>query len=52
MLGFDSIGKEYRYFIRRSTVKDPFTRHYQYHYGYSLDVDKMQRSSSLFIGYT
>jgi tRNA pseudouridine38-40 synthase len=43
-------GKEYRYFIRRSTVKDPFTRHYQFQYGYPLDVDKMREGALYLLG--
>ena len=43
-------GKEYRYFIRRSTVRDPFTRHYQYQYGYPLDIDKMREGALYLMG--
>ena len=43
-------GKEYRYFIRRSTVKDPFTRNYQFQYGYLLDVDKMREGALYLLG--
>src|SRR3954447_8798416 len=47
---YHPIGKEYRYFIRRSTVKDPFTRHYQFQYGYPLDVDKMREGALYLLG--
>src|SRR5690606_30415176 len=31
---FHTTGKEYRYFVRISALKDPFTRYYQYHYSF------------------
>jgi len=43
-------GKEYRYLIRQSKVKDPFTRHYQFQYGYPLDVDQMRKGATYLIG--
>jgi tRNA pseudouridine38-40 synthase len=47
---FDSIGKEYRYYIRRAQLNDPFTRNYQYHYSYSLDLDQMRRAVTHLLG--
>ena len=47
---FDSVGKEYRYYIRRSQLKDPFTRNYQYHYSYPLDLDKMREAVTYLLG--
>lgn len=47
---YDAIGKEYRYFIRLSKEKDPFTRLYRYHYPYELDVSAMEEASNYFIG--
>jgi len=47
---FDAKGKEYRYFIRLSDVKDPFTRHYQFQYGYHLNIEKMKEAASYLIG--
>jgi tRNA pseudouridine38-40 synthase len=47
---FDAKGKEYRYFVRASTTRDPFTRHFATSYPMSLDTATMQRASQAFIG--
>lgn len=47
---FDAVGKEYRYFLRLSQEKDPFTRFYQYHYPHPLDLCAMEEASNHFIG--
>ena len=47
---FDSVGKEYRYYIRRARLNDPFTRNYQYHYSYSLDLDQMREAVTYLLG--
>lgn len=47
---FDAVGKEYRYIVCTAREKDPFTRHYQFHYPYPLDVALMEEAASYFIG--
>lgn len=47
---FDTMGKEYRYYVHRTQINDPFTRHYQYQFSYSLDVIKMQLAASYLVG--
>jgi tRNA pseudouridine38-40 synthase len=47
---FHTSAKEYRYFIRISPLKDPFTRHYQFHTNYSLDVAKMKEGAAFLVG--
>lgn len=47
---YQTTGKEYRYFLRRSKVKDPFTRHYQFQYGYPLDIEQMRKAASHLVG--
>ncbi|MCQ6276417.1 tRNA pseudouridine(38-40) synthase TruA [Bacillus sp. V3B] len=47
---YQTTGKEYRYFVRKSKVKDPFTRHYQFQYGYPLDVEQMRKAANLLVG--
>lgn len=47
---FDAIGKEYRYFVRLGQEKDPFTRHYQFHLTYPLNIERMREAASCLIG--
>jgi tRNA pseudouridine38-40 synthase len=47
---FDAIGKEYRYFISQSKQRDPFLRHYAYHYRYPINVNKMEAAAIALIG--
>lgn len=47
---FDAVGKEYRYFVRLAPEKDPFTRHYQFHFTYPLNVERMRETVSYLIG--
>lgn len=47
---FDAKGKEYRYFVRLVKTNDPFTRHYQYQYGYHLDVNQMRYAAVHLVG--
>lgn len=47
---FDAVRKEYRYFIRLSKGKDPFTRFYQYNYPYELNIEAMEVASKYLIG--
>lgn len=47
---FDAKGKEYRYFIKRSKIHDPFSRNYQYLYPYELDVGGMREAALHLIG--
>src|SRR5690606_20163645 len=47
---FDTSGKEYRYFVRVSEERDPFTRNFQFHYSFSLDLDRMIKAADNLIG--
>lgn len=47
---FQTSGKEYRYFVRLSQERDPFTRHYQYHFTYPLDIERMREAVLYLIG--
>lgn len=47
---YQTTGKEYRYFIHQSKIKDPFTRHYQFQYGYPLDVEQMRKAATFLLG--
>ncbi|WP_338471360.1 tRNA pseudouridine(38-40) synthase TruA [Niallia sp. XMNu-256] len=47
---FDAIGKEYRYFIKRTAISDPFSRNYQFQYQYDLNIDLMRKAASYLIG--
>jgi tRNA pseudouridine38-40 synthase len=47
---YQTIGKEYRYFVRLSKVKDPFTRNYQFQYTFPLNIEKMREGAHHFIG--
>lgn len=47
---FDASGKEYRYVIYRGKVRDPFRRHYVWHYPYPLDVGVMREATSFLKG--
>lgn len=41
---FDAAGKEYRYFIRLSAIKDPFQRHFAYQFYFPLDYGAMSEA--------
>ncbi|MGE6379785.1 tRNA pseudouridine(38-40) synthase TruA [Peribacillus muralis] len=47
---FHTTGKEYRYIIDRSKLRDPFKRNYAYHFPYSLDELKMKEAMNHLIG--
>lgn len=47
---FDTVGKEYRYLVHNSPHKDPFLRHYAWHYPYALQVDLMQQAALQLVG--
>jgi len=47
---FDAAGKEYRYLIRLSAIKDPFTRHFYYQYSFALDLERMRQAASYLMG--
>ena len=47
---FKSIRKEYRYRISLSEERDPFLRHYAYHYPYSLNIDAMKKAAQYLVG--
>lgn len=47
---FDALRKEYRYFIRLSKLRDPFSRQYAYHYKYPINVKMMEKAAETLIG--
>ncbi|MDM5214829.1 tRNA pseudouridine(38-40) synthase TruA [Peribacillus sp. NJ4] len=47
---FHTTGKEYRYIVARSNLRDPFQRNYAYHYPYPLDGKAMREAISYLIG--
>ncbi|ASS94460.1 tRNA pseudouridine(38-40) synthase TruA [Peribacillus simplex] len=47
---FHTTGKEYRYIIARSKLRDPFQRNYAYHYPYPLDGEAMREAISYLLG--
>ncbi|YCI79485.1 tRNA pseudouridine(38-40) synthase TruA [Bacillus sp. R1-10] len=47
---FHTTGKEYRYIVARSKLRDPFKRNYAYHYPYPLNVEAMREAISYLIG--
>ncbi|WP_353051610.1 tRNA pseudouridine(38-40) synthase TruA [Peribacillus frigoritolerans] len=47
---FHTTGKEYRYIVARSKLRDPFKRNYAYHYPYPLNVEAMSEAISYLIG--
>ncbi|WP_436114863.1 tRNA pseudouridine(38-40) synthase TruA [Peribacillus frigoritolerans] len=47
---FHTTGKEYRYIVDRSKLRDPFKRNYAYHYPYPLNVEAMREAISYLIG--
>lgn len=47
---YDTVGKEYRYFLYRSSKRDPFRRNYAYQYPFPLNVESMREASSYLVG--
>jgi tRNA pseudouridine38-40 synthase len=47
---YDAIGKEYRYYLQMSSVRDPFQRNYAYQYPYKLDLETIKEASKYLIG--
>ncbi|WP_350494314.1 tRNA pseudouridine(38-40) synthase TruA [Peribacillus frigoritolerans] len=47
---FHTTGKEYRYIVARSKLRDPFKRNYAYHYPYPLNVKAMREAITYLIG--
>ncbi|WP_285769150.1 tRNA pseudouridine(38-40) synthase TruA [Peribacillus sp. SI8-4] len=47
---FHTTGKEYRYIIDRSKLRDPFKRNYAYHFPFPLDELKMREAMSHLVG--
>ncbi|MCY9006964.1 tRNA pseudouridine(38-40) synthase TruA [Peribacillus frigoritolerans] len=47
---FHTTGKEYRYIVARSKLRDPFKRNYAYHYPYPLNVEAIREAISYLIG--
>ena len=45
-----AVGKEYRYLIHNSFVRDPFSENRKYHYRYPLDEQLMHRAAQSFVG--
>ncbi|MBC1504965.1 tRNA pseudouridine(38-40) synthase TruA [Listeria booriae] len=47
---FGTTGKEYRYFVSRSAVFDPFARRFALHYPFALDIAKMREAADVLTG--
>ncbi|EAC4839392.1 tRNA pseudouridine(38-40) synthase TruA [Listeria monocytogenes] len=47
---FGTVGKEYRYVVKRTKIFDPFSRNFALHYPYELDISKMKLASKRLIG--
>jgi tRNA pseudouridine38-40 synthase len=47
---FHTTGKEYRYIVARSKLRDPFKRNYAFHYPYPLNVEAIREAISYLIG--
>lgn len=47
---YDAIGKEYRYFLLQSAIRDPFMRNYAYQFPYDLNFSDMETAAKLLIG--
>lgn len=47
---FDAVGKEYRYYLNTAVQRDPFNRHFAYHYPYLLDVAAMKQAAKELLG--
>lgn len=47
---FDTSGKEYRYFLNLSRIRDPFQRNFAYQYPYPLDLEAMEEASQYLLG--
>lgn len=47
---FDAVGKEYRYMLHLSEVRDPFQRNYAYRYPYPLKLEAMKEASLHLLG--
>ncbi|MED3789787.1 tRNA pseudouridine(38-40) synthase TruA [Peribacillus frigoritolerans] len=47
---FHTTGKEYRYIVARSKLRDPFKRNYAYHYPYPLNMAAIREAISYLIG--
>jgi tRNA pseudouridine38-40 synthase len=47
---FNAKGKEYRYYLHLSKVRDPFTRNYASLHPYPLDVEAMKSGAGYFLG--
>ena len=47
---YNAIRKEYRYCISLAETRDPFARHYAYHYPYKLDLSLMKSAVEFLIG--
>lgn len=47
---YSAVGKEYRYFVHLSKVRDPFKRFYAYRYTYDLEMSAINEASKAFLG--
>lgn len=47
---FDAIGKEYRYYLLPTKVRDPFQRNYSYQFPYPIDFTKIETAIKDLVG--
>lgn len=47
---FCASGKEYRYVLRLSPMRDPLMRNYAYHFPYPLNLEAMEEGASFLLG--
>ncbi|ULT59665.1 tRNA pseudouridine(38-40) synthase TruA [Neobacillus drentensis] len=47
---FDTIGKEYRYVLQLTKIRDPFQRNFSVLYPFDLNIEAMKEASRFFIG--
>lgn len=47
---FDASGKEYRYFLYQSRIRDPFQRNYAFHYPFPLNLAAMREAGTYLLG--
>lgn len=47
---FDATAKEYRYFVSRSTQKDPFRKNYMYNFPFPLDLELIKQAIPHLLG--
>ncbi|MBP2243318.1 tRNA pseudouridine38-40 synthase [Cytobacillus eiseniae] len=47
---FDAQGKEYRYFISQTHIRDPFKRHFAYKYSYPINIQAINEAIPFLLG--